>query len=129
MRVVGLRKLVLEALKREQSCFAILKFRPSESEVDDWMLLCDSIRWLHRPECNRGRLIEDLREFGLGVVFCSDEEEARRLFQESACKRLWLEVYAADGTLLQSGTPIRRRAPRRARSYSRAHICPKPRLD
>jgi hypothetical protein len=117
MKVIGLRKLVLEALKREQSCFAVLKFWPSESEVDDWMLLCDSVRWLNHLESGQGRLIGDLREFGIGFVYFADEAEARRSFQESACKRLWLEVYTADGTLLQSGTPIQRR--RRATGLKR----------
>jgi hypothetical protein len=69
MKVIGLRKLVLEALKREQSCFAILKFWPSESEVADWMLLCDSVRWLNHLESGQGRLIGDLRELGIGFVW------------------------------------------------------------
>jgi hypothetical protein len=108
MNVIGVQRLLIEALGREQSCFAILSFRPSASEVDDWMLLFDSVRWLHRPECDSQRLVSDLRKFGLGLVLCSDEEEARRLFEESGCRRLWLEVYAADGRRLASGKPQRK---------------------
>jgi len=113
MKVIGLMQLVPEALKREQSCYAILTFRPTDSEVDDWMLLHDSIRWLHSPECDSDHLVTDLRKFGLGLVLCSDEEEAQRLFQESECRRLWVDVYAADGRLLAAGKPLPQKKTRR----------------
>jgi len=92
MKVIGLRQLVLTALKKDNFCFILLGFKPTADELHDWTLLSASLPWLRDPACDRPKLCQDLRRHGLAILACESEAEARRLFTETRCRRLWVDA-------------------------------------
>jgi hypothetical protein len=92
MKVIGLRRFVLAALEEQQPFFMLLGFNATTDELHDWSLLSASIPWLHDPSCDYSKLCEDLRRYGLAIVTFESAEEARTLFAETRCRRLWVEA-------------------------------------
>jgi hypothetical protein len=93
MEALRLRKL-LEHTLANRPWWVLLEFRRTDDEVADWSLLSASLRALedgHRI----ARVISDLREHALAVVFCDSEEEVRRLLGGIRARRLWVWAYAS----------------------------------
>ncbi|HEX7185126.1 MAG TPA: hypothetical protein VF756_25080 [Thermoanaerobaculia bacterium] len=90
MVVPALHDLVRAAVARDPWVL-LLEFRPSDDELADWMLLSPSL--LALDPSARSQLMRDLRRYGLGVVLCASEEEARRLLDGIRTWRLRAEVF------------------------------------
>src|SRR5947209_17574182 len=97
MRVRGVHHLVRRTLSNpEEPWGLLLRFRRTDDEVEDHSILSQSLRWLAELGKERGRLCEDLHRYGLGVVACASEKEARRLLRAVEGRRLAAELLIAE---------------------------------
>jgi type ISP restriction-modification system protein len=111
MKVRRLDELLRTTLSGEPA-WLLLRFRPTEDEIEDWTTFSQALPWLAALGERGGGLCEDLRRHGLGVVACNSEEEAQRLLEQVA------DTYEQRGRLSSPGewvfgqvfTPERRSA-------------------
>jgi hypothetical protein len=73
----------------------LLRFRNTDDEVEDHSMLSQSLPWLAELGKERGLLCEDLHRYGLGVVACASEKEARQLLRTVQGRRLAAELLVA----------------------------------
>lgn len=94
MHVPALHDLVRTAVACDPWA-VLLEFRASDDELGDWSLLSPSLLALGASA--RMQLMHDLRRYGLGVVLCGCEDEARRLLAGFRTRRLTGQLFGIGG--------------------------------
>jgi hypothetical protein len=115
MKVRGMHDLVRRTLSDPAAPWGLLlRFRRTDDEGEDHSMLSQSLPWLAELGQERGLLCEDLHRYGLGVVACASEKEARQRLQAVQGRRLAAELLVAGRPAIReplgvSGGELRKR--------------------